>query len=225
MNAIRIGAGVLAAGLVIATPGWAFDPLMTHSVVPASPAAGMPGAGKGVCTFGALASPLRLQEAVERALCNHPKTRQAWANVKIQAAAVGVGRAAFLPTLNGSWQGTQDVAHNHVTGYPQYDSNYQTRLQNASVSLSWVLYDFGGRSASLRNATELLAAAQANQLATLQTEFAAVAKDFYAAQASQGSLSAAREVERTALASAEAATARVERGLGAIGTGSKRAVD
>ncbi|VWC56967.1 Fis family transcriptional regulator [Burkholderia lata] len=216
MNANRIGAGLLTVGLVIATPGRAFDPLMTDGVVPASPAVDMLGAGEGVCTFGALASPLRLQEAVERALCNHPKTRQAWANVKIQAAAVGVGRAAFLPTLNGNWQGTQDVAHNHVTGYPQYDSNYQTRLQNASVSLSWVLYDFGGRSASLRNATELLAAAQANQLATLQTVFAAVAKDFYAAQASQGSLSAAREVERTAQASAEVATARVERGVAAI---------
>uniref|UniRef100_UPI003BEECDDC TolC family protein n=1 Tax=Burkholderia arboris TaxID=488730 RepID=UPI003BEECDDC len=195
---------------------WAFDPLLTSSVVPATPAIDLLGAGERVCTFGDLPIPLLLQNAVERALCNHPKTRQAWANVKIQAAAVGIGRAAYLPTLNGNWQGTRDIARNHVTGLPQYDSNYGKNLQNASVSLSWVLYDFGGRSAALRNANELLAAAQANQLATLQTVFGTVAKDFYAAQAAQGTLEAAREVERTARTSADAATARTNRGVVAI---------
>ncbi|WP_431822783.1 TolC family protein [Burkholderia sp. F1] len=218
MNAKHlIGTTVAAlAGILAATPGWAFDPLLTGRAVPATPAVNLLGAGEQACAFGDLPAPLRLQDAVERALCNHPKTRQAWATVKIQAAAVGIGRAAFLPTINGNWQGTRDVANNHVTGYPQYDSNYRTNLQNASVSLSWVLYDFGGRSAALRNATALLAAAQANQLATLQTVFATVAKDFYAAQAAQGALAAAREVERHAKASADAATARVDRGVAAI---------
>lgn len=218
MNVKRVvGAAVsFLVGMSAAIQGWAFDPLLTGHAVPVTPAVDMLGAGEGVCVFGDLPTPLRLQDAVERALCNHPKTRQAWANVKIQAAAVGMGRAAFLPTINGNWQGTRDVMNSHVTGYPQYDSNYRTNLQNASVSLSWVLYDFGGRSAALGNATELLAAAQANQLATLQTLFAAVAKDFYTAQAAQGALAAAWEVERNAKASVDAATARVDRGVAAI---------
>jgi outer membrane protein len=208
--------GVFTIGMSIITTAWAFDPLLTNSAVPATPTVNLLGSGENVCAFGDLPTPLKLQDAVERALCSHPKTRQAWANVKIQAAAVGVGRSAFLPTMSGNWQGTRDIAHNHVTGYPQYDSNYGTNLQNASVSLSWVLYDFGGRSAALRNASELLAAAQANQLATLQTVFGTVAKDFYAAQAAQGTLAAAREVEHTAQGSANAATARVDRGVAAI---------
>ncbi|WP_175761907.1 TolC family protein [Burkholderia ambifaria] len=212
----RIVASAFVASLSFTSTAWAFDPLLTDSAVPTTPAVGMLGGSEGACTFGELPTPLRLQDAVERALCNHPKTRQAWANVKIQAAGVGVGRAGFLPTINGNWQGTRDVANNHVTGYPQYDSNYRTNLQNASVSLSWVLYDFGGRSAALKNASELLAAAKANQLTTLQTVFGAVAKDFYAAQAAQGSLAAAREVERTAQSSASVATARVDRGVAAI---------
>ncbi len=195
----------------------AFDPLRTAHAVPPTAAAGMLEAARGgVCAFGALPNPLRLLDAVERALCGNTKTRQAWANVKIQAAAVGVGRAAFLPTLSGTWQGTRDHATNHVTGYPQYDSNYQTNAQNASVSLSWVLYDFGGRAAALRSATALLEAAQATQQATLETVFATVAKDYYAAQASQGAFVAAREVEQTAGNSAVAATARVDRGVAAI---------
>jgi outer membrane protein len=208
--------GAFVVSLSFTSAGWAFDPLLTNSAVPSTPAVNMLGASEGVCTFGELPTPLRLQDAVERALCSHPKTRQAWANVKVQAAAVGVGRAGFLPTINGNWQGTRDIASNHVTGYPQYDSNYRTNLQNASVSLSWVLYDFGGRSAALKNASALLAAAQANQLATLQTVFGTVAKDFYTAQAAQGSLASAREVERTAQTSANVATARVDRGVAAI---------
>ncbi|MGY4730794.1 TolC family protein [Burkholderia pyrrocinia] len=168
------------------------------------------------CAFDALPHPLRLQDAVERALCSHPKTRQAWANVKIQAAAVGIGRAGFLPTITGNWQATRDTATSQITGYSQYNSNYRANLQNASVSLSWVLYDFGGRSAALRNATALLAAAQANQQATLETVFAAVVKDYYAAQAAQGALIAAREVEQTARDSFLAASARVDKGVAAI---------
>jgi outer membrane protein len=210
------GALGLAALMAGAPAARAFDPFLTGRAVSATPARDLLGDGARVCAFGELPSPLRLQDAVERALCGHPKTRQAWANVQIQAAAVGVGRAAFLPTVTGNWQGTRDNASNHVTGYPQFDSNYRTNLQNASVSLSWVLYDFGGRSAALRNATSLLAAAQANQQATLQTVFATVAKDFYTAQAAQGTLAAAREIEHAARDSADAASARVERGAAAI---------
>ncbi|KVD94622.1 Fis family transcriptional regulator [Burkholderia stagnalis] len=206
----------IVGGLSAATPTWAFDPLLTSGTVSTTPAVNLLAAGGSICTFGDLPAPLRLQDAVERALCNHPKTRQAWANVKIQSAAVGIGRAAFLPTVNGNWQGTRDIAANHVTGYPQYDSNYITNSQSASVSLSWVLYDFGGRSAALRNASELLAAAQANQLATLQTVFGVIAKDYYSAQAAQGALAEAREVERTARDSANVAMARVDRGVAAI---------
>jgi outer membrane protein len=45
------------------------------------------------CQFGAPANPLLLTEAIERALCGSPKTREAWADVKLQAAGVGVARS------------------------------------------------------------------------------------------------------------------------------------
>ncbi|WP_231748369.1 TolC family protein [Burkholderia sp. ABCPW 14] len=208
---------LLGALSLSASSIFAMDPLFTSQPVSATPAATAVGDGHaGVCTFDALPSPLRLQDAIERALCNHPKTRQAWANVKIQAAAVGAGRAGFLPTLTGNWQGTRDNTTSQIAGYPQYNSNYRTNLQNASVSLSWVLYDFGGRLAALRNASALLAAAQANQQATLEAVFATVAKDYYAAQAAQGAFSTAREVEQTARDSLRAASARVDKGVAAI---------
>ncbi len=210
-------AWLVAMACGASTSAWAFDPLWADQSMRTTRATGVFGANHAaVCVFGVLPSPLRLQDAIERSLCLNPRTREAWANVKIQTSAVGVARAAFLPTVSANWQGTRNNVANHVIGYSQYDSNYRTNLQNASVSLSWVLYDFGSRAAALRNEANLLAAAQANQHETLEAVFAKVAKDYYAAQAAWGALAAAREVEQTAHNSVEIAAALFNAGRAAI---------
>ncbi|GAB7523274.1 TolC family protein [Paraburkholderia sp. 2C] len=196
---------------------WGFDPLLTGSSVPATAAANMLGDGSAsVCVFGALPNPLPLQDAVERALCGNPRTREAWAQVKVEAAHVGQSRAAYLPNISASWQGVRDDQKTDINDLPQFDSNFRNFLRTESVSLSWVLYDFGGREAALKSATELLAAAQANQQAVLDAAFAKVAKDYYAAQAAQGALAAAQQIEQTANDSVQAATARTNRGVAPI---------
>lgn len=204
--------------LCIAGPAHAFDPLFAERAIPATPAALMKGdAVTGTCVFGAMQTPLRLPEAVERALCNNPQTRQAWADVKAAAAAVGKGRSAYLPQVTGNWQGTRDETKEAISGLSQFDSTYRnSALRNESVSLSWVLYDFGGRKAALANANALLVAARATEDATLQSAFATVAKDYYAAQSTQGALVAAKEVEATAADSLKAATMRVDHGAAPI---------
>ena len=214
----RMLAGVigLSAATCCITGAYAFDPLRTDRLVSQTPTVDVLGERAEVCTFGGLSVPLKLYDAIERAMCNNPKTRQAWANVKIQAAALGTARAAYLPTVTGTLQEGRE----RTSGYPASDASHRSskpgNQQSANVSLNWVLYDFGGRSAALENATALLAAAQANQRATLQTVFATVARDFYAAQAALGTLVAAGEIESTARASSDAAAARVEKGVASI---------
>jgi len=193
----------------------AFDILRTTGTI--SPTAG----GQVVpfpasCEFASLGSPLQLQEVVERALCNNPKTREAWANVKVQAAAVGVARAAWLPTVTGDWQGVRDDAVTNVTDHPELSSATRATIKTESVSLNWTLYDFGARSAAQENANALLAAARATQDATLQTIFIQVSKDFYAAQATAGALSTANDIERMAYESQQAAQIRVDKGIAPI---------
>ncbi len=168
------------------------------------------------CQFGPPSTPLRLEEAVDRALCDNPKTREAWANIKVQAAGVGVAKAAYLPNITGMWQDVRDDQVTNVTGHPALSSAIRSSVQTGSVSLNWVLYDFGGRNAALHNAQQLLAAARANQDAALQDTFATVATDYYAAQAAAGKLAAAEETERTAHDSFIAASARVSNGVAAI---------
>jgi outer membrane protein len=202
----------------ITEPALAFDPLLSERSIPATPAASMNGDPiAGNCVFGVLPTPLHLQEAIERALCNDPKTREAWADVKAAAAAVGKGRSAYLPTVTGNWQGARDETSENISGFQQFNSTYRNSvLRTEEVSLSWVLYDFGGREAALANAKALLAAARATEDATLQSVFANVAKDYYGAQAAQGAFAAAKEVEATAADSLKAATMRVEHGVAPI---------
>lgn len=170
----------------------------------------------GACSFGPLSSPLLLAEAVERSLCNNPKSAQAWAAIKQQAAGVGIARAGYLPTLNASAQKVRQSDSTQVTDHPELNSDYTASAVTGSASLNWVLWDFGGREAALANATELFAAAQANQDAVLQALFATVAKDYYAAQDALGELAAALDIERTSKDSFEAASARADRGVAPI---------
>src|SRR4051812_4741202 len=47
-------------------------------------------------------TPLALDEAVDLALCNNPQIQETWANIKIEAGALGEASAAYLPTITGS---------------------------------------------------------------------------------------------------------------------------
>ncbi|WP_116136186.1 TolC family protein [Trinickia diaoshuihuensis] len=208
-----ISIGILA--FLPTLPALAFDPLLSEGTVAPTPAGGML-AQPSYCDFGQLGVPLTLPEAVGRTLCHSPKTREAWASVKAQAAAVGIARAAYLPTLSGNWQGVRDRSETNVSGLPQFSSKSTANVQSESTTLSWVLFDFGSRSAALSNANASLAAAKATQDATLQTAFDDVAKDYYAVQAAQGALQVASDIERMTHDSMIAAQARVDRGVAPI---------
>jgi len=204
-----------ALTFVPAFQAFGFDPLLAKrniELVPSGRLLPQP----NPCEFSNLGAPVTLTEAVERALCRSPKTRAAWARVKEQAAAVGEARSAFLPTLSGNWQGVRDESATTVSGMPQLGSKSNATVQSEAVTLNWVLFDFGSRTAALHNANALLAAARATQDATLQTEFDAVAKDYYAAQAAKGALDVAVDVERMTRESMIAAQARVDQGIAPI---------
>ena len=168
------------------------------------------------CVSPNLDDTLTLLDAVAFALCNNNQTRQAWARIKYQAAAVGVATAAYLPRLDGSLQEMREQSSAAIEGHPDLGSNYRSVVTTGGATLSWVLFDFGGREANLRNATSLLAAAQADRDASLQTVFATVVKDYCAAQAEQGVVVASAEIEHVARESFKVASARVDRGVSPI---------
>lgn len=161
---------------------YASDPFHLDRVTAGSPASPLLG-NETSCHFGSLSSPVALEDAVERALCNNPDTRTAWAVIKQRAAAVGVSKAAYLPTLSAAGQWVHDDSMTDVLDHPALGSDVSTQVHSESLSLSWLLYDFNGRRASLENAKALLTAAQDSSASTLQQVFADVVKSYYAAQA------------------------------------------
>ena len=195
------------------------DPFSTRDNVSTSPPKEViPNVAKDhLCHFTTIGSPLSLLEAVERALCNNPQTRQAWASVKMQAAQVGVSRGAYLPTLNATVEGRIGTNKTDVSGFSStFLRDNDTIEYNYNLNLTWVLFDFGLRSANLKNAQQLLTAANATQDATIQTVFATTAQSYYDLLSTMGAFDASLESEKSARKSFMAADAMHKAGAGTL---------
>lgn len=182
------------------------DPFGTDAMLPPKPALrpvlGQPGTAGDPCAVAMPGRELNLSEVVNLALCNNPQTREAWANSRAQAAQIGVGKAAYLPGAELSASGNRSKTGDA----PSEDQ------RNIGVNLSYLLYDFGARSANLENARQLFVAASATQDSRVQSVFLAAVKAFYQAQATIAALDASLESERAAKESFAAAVARYDAG-------------
>ncbi len=159
----------------------------------------------GSCERTRIDKPLALADVVDLALCNNPQTRMQWASARAQAANVGVGMSAYLPTLSAQAGGSR--VRSSTSGNT---SNYTSR--NASLSASYLLFDFGGRAAALENAKQLLVAASATRDATLQANFLAAVQAYYALLSARASVEALQVAETSAKESVAAAEVRYEVG-------------
>ena len=191
---------------LLTLPAWAGsldDPLATAELQPLKPSPRLLArVGEAPCATTLPDTPLTAVDAVDLMLCNHPQTREVWAAARAQAAQVGVARAGWLPTLSGS-AGTTRF---------DYQNSAYTR-DSAAITLSWLLYDFGQRSASVESAQQLLGAAAATQDVTVQTLFLNALQAYYAAQATRAAVASALQAERSAQESFQAAAARYQVGV------------
>jgi outer membrane protein len=202
------------ASIQCATSGDVFG---TNDQVPSNPAAPLLSGTQGRdCAQRAIPSPVLLFDAIERALCESPKTRSAWTSIKVAAANVGISKSAYIPTLDGNVKYAYQHNETQVTDAPNLQSNYTQPVNEESLILGWVLYDFGARSASLKNSLQLLLSAQANHNAALQSLFASTSKDYFTAQAADANVLSRRRIEGTARDSLVAAAARVAKGVAPV---------
>ncbi len=220
MNAklIRIGAFMIVTVLSYRAPAFCFDlpyPFFTDPLG-ANPAVIekgviLPG-DKGPISCAVpkdFSLPLALGEAVDLALCNNPQIKSTWANIKIQAGAVGEARAAYLPTLSGSINRTKDRIDYSDSRYP--DSNVdRTTFQGG---ITWRLLDFGGRAANRQAANHLLAAALASHNAALQSALSDVIQAYFDAMTAKATLKAATEVKEIAKSTLNSAKVREGKGV------------
>ena len=196
---------LLCQAMLLPMAAWAgSDPLSTERYI--DPGAFPQTADSSSCDRDKIKSPLTLTDVVDLTLCNNPQTRSLWVNARTQAANVGVGMSAYLPTLSA--QGSESRNRSDSSGSTL---NYNSR--SASLSASYLLFDFGGRSATLENAKQLLVAANATRDATLQANFLSAVQSYYALLSARANVDALKVAEASAKESLAAAEARYQAGV------------
>ncbi len=120
-------------------------------------------------------TPLTLPELTEFALRNNPKTRQAWFAARAAAAGVGIEQADLLPQITANYAVTRTLPVSATTGS---DSPWITRY-GPSISLSYVLFDFGTQANQVESAEYRLLAANLTQNRALQDVVFQVEQAYY----------------------------------------------
>jgi outer membrane protein TolC len=155
---------------------------------------------------------LTLTDVVDLALGTSPQTRLSWTQARAAAAAYGSANGRFLPTVTGDVIGGPSRA---ISANPAFlPSNRRTLIP--SVSLQYLLFDFGGRSGTSRGAREALFAADFTHNATVQAVLLQTQQAYFEYQASRGVLEAAKANVATAQQNLAAADRRHEVGVATI---------
>src|SRR5712692_9051068 len=158
------------------------------------------------------AKPLTLADLTDFALRNNPQTRSAWAAARANAAAVGDAQANYVPQLDGQFS----IAKNRAASTSGIASPRLTRY-GPSISLSYLLLDFGTRAGQLQTAEYNLLAANLNQNQVIQDVVLQVEQAYYQLLGLQALESANQQSLKNAEANLDAAKQRREAGLATIG--------
>lgn len=227
-----LGGLFLTVGLPAAErPPFLEDPLGTRKAVSPSRArlAHRPGVGEPCPAEVRTDRTWSLLDIIDQALCHNPQTRQAWANARAQAAQLGVAEAAYLPTINLNTSlsygqtGTRSASQGQLqdftvgTGISGGSFGRQEQLRiTPSVSLNYLLFDFGGRSARVDNARAALEAANWSHASTLQNVLFTAVQAYYQLFAARSALEATEASERSSEEAFKAAAFRYEVGAAAL---------
>lgn len=149
---------------------------------------------------------LTLDDALAHTLCQSPSLRQALADVAEQSAGVDIGEIASRPRWSAS------AEYSGARNFNSFGSSGRTL--SASLGLSWVLFDFGQRSASLQAARQTLAAALTAQDNTLLDAVRELVRLYGEGVVAAAALEASQEAEASAEQTSAAALARYQAQVG-----------
>ena len=170
-------------------------------------------AGPALCeTAPHFDQPLTLVRLTDLALTNNPSTRIAWGAIRESEAGVELARAGYWPQISVDYGIERDKTKNFSGA-----SNPSQTSYGPSLSLSYLLWDFGARSSSADAAKFSLAASQLDANQTVQDLILAVEQAYYQALGLQALQEADTQSVQDASASLDAAQQRKNSGLATIG--------
>lgn len=159
-NGLKVLAGLVCSTLAAAS--------ISAAGVSEAPAIGMPWAISAALPNNRL---LTLADLSDFALRNNPATRAAWAGALVDRAGLEAALALTQPNLAFSLPLTLEHGGSAAPAV--------SRAVAPSLSLSWVLFDFGARAAGVDGARWQAAASQLGYNRTLQTVVVAVEQAYY----------------------------------------------
>ncbi|MEJ2566748.1 MAG: TolC family protein [Gammaproteobacteria bacterium] len=156
--------------------------------------------------------PLTLVQLTDMALRQNPKTQLAWAAIRSSEAGVELAKAGYWPLIDA----TVSAQRYRPLNFSGLTVNTQTRY-GASVSLSYLLWDFGTRSGTLDQAKFELASAHLSQDQTVQDVILQVEQAYYQVLGLQAVVEANRKSLKDAQTNLAAVQDRRGSGLATVG--------
>ncbi|HXT15002.1 MAG TPA: TolC family protein [Gemmatimonadaceae bacterium] len=187
---------------------------------------------------------LSLTDVVDLALRNNPATREAWANARAAADEYGAARGELFPSINanvnairtsgsggtvvsnsgnggiggngGTGIGTDSTGGTR-TGTTSGGGGGATRVQlTPSVSLSYLIFDFGGRAGTIEAARQRAISSDLAHNATIQDVVLEAQSTLFSFVATRALRDAQRVAVQEAAADTAASEARLRVGVGTL---------
>jgi len=197
-----------AAGCAVGTspaPETPWTPPARSAAPPPAPAPEVPP------DLAARVRTLRLADVLDIALRNNTVTREAWDNARAQAYAYDATRGQYFPTL------TLDGSITKLKTVPSQGRSAVTQtVYGPTLNLSWLLFDFGGRSGSIATARDQLLAADWSHNAAIQDVILTVQLTYFSYIGTRALLASQRTTLAEADSNLAAAQERHDVGLATI---------
>lgn len=155
---------------------------------------------------------LSLPQLTHLALDNNPATRQAWAAARAQAASLGIARSFYFPQVDALASITRSKSISSSGAAVPAQVRY-----GPSLSLSYLLFDFGARAGQVEAARYRLLAANLLQNRVLQDVVLGVEQTYYQVLGLDQLVGANRQALSSIETSLAAANTRRLAGLATLG--------
>jgi len=179
-----------------------------------------------------LKGPLSLAQLTELALTLNPSTAQAWAQARAEAAQLGIDRSLFFPQISGLVSDRIGRTISATSGLPNTTLIDQSgnpaslaqggqpygvfTIYGPSLTLTYILFDFGKRAADVEATEYRLLAANLTQNRTLQEVATQVEQAYYQVLGFEQLIVATQESLKNFEAALDAAQRRRESGLATV---------
>jgi outer membrane protein len=201
-----------AGGEIVAGPKNSAAPAHDY-VLPANAALAQPPPGPSVDS----AKVYGLADLIDLAETTNPTTRIAWNDARVAALAEGIAKSSYLPKINATAVGAYGSSSGSSTFQgTSFNNNPSGEGVITAVSLQWLLFDFGERTAIVDAAKEASVMSNIAFTATHQQLIYAVAQAFYVNAAAQARVATATQSLADAQSVQAAAEDRYKRGVGTV---------